>query len=73
MHGDVEKVLADKSKFVFQEKQLGTGDAVMTAKEVLGDKDGATLVVTGDTPLFTTDTFNELFKYHTKKAMQLLF
>lgn len=40
----------------------------MTAKEVLGDKDGATLVVTGDTPLFTTDTFNELFKYHTEKG-----
>ena len=55
--GDVEKVLADKSKFAFQEKQLGTGDAVMTAREELGDKDGATLVVTGDTPLFTTDTF----------------
>ena len=45
--GDVEKVLADKSKFAFQEKQLGTGDAVMTAREELGDKDGATLVVTG--------------------------
>lgn len=65
--GDVEKVLADKSKFAFQEKQLGTGDAVMTAREELGDKDGATLVVTGDTPLFTTDTFNELFKYHAEK------
>ncbi|MCZ3845854.1 bifunctional UDP-N-acetylglucosamine diphosphorylase/glucosamine-1-phosphate N-acetyltransferase GlmU [Lactobacillus crispatus] len=66
--GDVEKVLADKSKFSFQEKQLGTGDAVMTAREELGDKDGATLVVTGDTPLFTTDTFNELFKYHAEKG-----
>lgn len=66
--GDVEKVLADKSKFAFQEKQLGTGDAVITAREELGDKDGATLVVTGDTPLFTTDTFNELFKYHAEKG-----
>lgn len=66
--GDVEKVLADKSKFAFQEKQLGTGDAVMTAREELGDKDGATLVVTGDTPLFTTDTFDELFKYHAEKG-----
>lgn len=66
--GDVEKILADKSKFAFQEKQLGTGDAVMTAREELGDKDGATLVVTGDTPLFTTDTFNELFKYHAEKG-----
>ncbi|ADX69453.1 bifunctional UDP-N-acetylglucosamine diphosphorylase/glucosamine-1-phosphate N-acetyltransferase GlmU [Lactobacillus helveticus] len=66
--GKVEKVLANKSDFAFQEKQVGTGDAVMTAKEALGDKEGATLVVTGDTPLFTTDTFNELFKYHAEKG-----
>ncbi len=66
--GEVEKVLDGKSDFAFQEKQLGTGDAVMTAKEELGDKDGATLVVTGDTPLFTTKTFDELFKYHAEKG-----
>lgn len=66
--GEVEKVLDGKSDFAFQEKQLGTGDAVMTAKEELGDKDGATLVVTGDTPLFTTETFDELFKYHAEKC-----
>lgn len=66
--GEVEKVLDGKSDFAFQEKQLGTGDAVMTAKEELGDKDGATLVVTGDTPLFTTETFDELFRYHAEKG-----
>ena len=66
--GEVEKVLDGKSDFAFQEKQLGTSDAVMTAKEELGDKDGATLVVTGDTPLFTTETFDELFKYHAEKG-----
>ncbi|WP_438450506.1 bifunctional UDP-N-acetylglucosamine diphosphorylase/glucosamine-1-phosphate N-acetyltransferase GlmU [Lactobacillus kitasatonis] len=66
--GEVEKVLDGKSDFAFQETQLGTGDAVMTAKEELGDKDGATLVVTGDTPLFTTETFDELFKYHAEKG-----
>ncbi|TJY03776.1 bifunctional UDP-N-acetylglucosamine diphosphorylase/glucosamine-1-phosphate N-acetyltransferase GlmU [Lactobacillus amylovorus subsp. animalium] len=66
--GEVEKVLDGKSDFAFQEKQLGTGDAVMTVKEELGDKDGATLVVTGDTPLFTTETFDELFKYHAEKG-----
>lgn len=66
--GEVEKVLDGKSDFAFQEKQLDTGDAVMTAKEELGDKDGATLVVTGDTPLFTTETFDELFKYHAEKG-----
>lgn len=66
--GEVEKVLTGKSDFAFQEKQLGTGDAVLTAKEKLADKDGATLVVTGDTPLFTTNTFKNLFAYHAEKG-----
>lgn len=61
---DVEKVLEGKSKFAFQKEQLGTGDAVKTATELLENEDGETLVVTGDTPLFTTETFNNLFKYH---------
>ena len=65
--GKVEKILTGKSDFAFQEKQLGTGDAVLTAKEKLADKDGATLVVTGDTPLFTTNTFKNLFAYHAEK------
>ena len=66
--GKVEKVLSGKSEFAFQEKQLGTGDAVLTTKDILGDKDGATLVITGDTPLFTTETFQNLFAYHAKKG-----
>ena len=66
--GEVEKILTGKSDFAFQEKQLGTGDAVLTAKEKLADKDGATLVVTGDTPLFTTNTFKNLFAYHAEKG-----
>ncbi|KRL90485.1 bifunctional UDP-N-acetylglucosamine diphosphorylase/glucosamine-1-phosphate N-acetyltransferase GlmU [Lactobacillus kalixensis] len=65
---DVEKVLAGKSKFAFQEKQLGTGHAVLTTKDILGNEDGATLVVTGDTPLFTTETFKNLFEYHAEKG-----
>ncbi|MBU3828858.1 MAG: bifunctional UDP-N-acetylglucosamine diphosphorylase/glucosamine-1-phosphate N-acetyltransferase GlmU [Candidatus Lactobacillus pullistercoris] len=65
---DVEKVLAGKSKFAFQEKQLGTGHAVLTAKDLLANKEGATLVVTGDTPLFTTATFENLFAYHNEKG-----
>lgn len=65
---DVEKVLANKSDFAFQEKQLGTGDAVKTAGKLIADQDGETLVVTGDTPLFTSETFNNLFKYHEEKG-----
>lgn len=63
----VKDVLAGKSDFAFQEKQLGTGHAVLTAAPYLEKLEGATLVVTGDTPLFTTDTFENLFKYHEEK------
>lgn len=66
--GDVEKVLANQCSFALQEKQLGTGDAVLAAKAALENEEGATLVVTGDTPLFTSDTFNHLFAYHAQKG-----
>ena len=65
---EVKKVLADKSEFVLQKKQLGTGDAVLTAADELAAEKGATLVITGDTPLFTSQTFQKLFDYHQSKG-----
>lgn len=65
---DVKEVLKGKSDFAFQEKQLGTGHAVLTTKDLLANEDGATLVVTGDTPLFTSTTFANLFEYHAQKG-----
>lgn len=64
----VKEVLQGKSEFALQEKQLGTGDAVKAAAGLLGDKTGMTLVTTGDTPLFTAATFNELYAYHEKSG-----
>ncbi|MBP2057332.1 bifunctional UDP-N-acetylglucosamine pyrophosphorylase/glucosamine-1-phosphate N-acetyltransferase [Lactobacillus colini] len=60
----VKEVLAGKSEFAFQKEQLGTGDAVMAASDLLKDLEGETLVATGDTPLFTSETFNNLFAKH---------
>lgn len=65
---EVKRVLAGKSEFALQEKQLGTGDAVLTAKDQLAGEKGATLVITGDTPLFTSETFQKLFDYHENKG-----
>lgn len=65
---EVKKVLEGKSEFALQAKQLGTGDAVLTAGKELAGKDGATLVITGDTPLFTSETFQKLFDYHQNKG-----
>src|SRR5690625_5072336 len=53
---EVRTQLGDKSQFVTQEEQLGTGHAVQQAEELLKDKQGTTIVVCGDTPLLTEET-----------------
>ncbi|WP_125768239.1 bifunctional UDP-N-acetylglucosamine diphosphorylase/glucosamine-1-phosphate N-acetyltransferase GlmU [Lapidilactobacillus wuchangensis] len=64
----VEDLLGDRSKYAFQEEQLGTGHAVLQAEAQLGDKEGMTLIVNGDTPLLTAKTFEKLFAYHQAKG-----
>lgn len=44
-------------KTCVQEQQLGTGHAVKSAKELLKNFSGTVLVVFGDTPLITKETF----------------
>lgn len=61
---DVKSVLAGKSEFAFQKEQLGTGHAVLATADLLQNLSGYTIVTTGDTPLFTAATFNELFEQH---------
>ncbi|WP_268913900.1 bifunctional UDP-N-acetylglucosamine diphosphorylase/glucosamine-1-phosphate N-acetyltransferase GlmU [Lentilactobacillus sp. SPB1-3] len=63
----VEEELGDRTKYAVQEEQLGTGHAVLQAEDILGDLDGITMVVSGDTPLFTSQTFDNLFDYHQNK------
>ncbi|WP_423363787.1 bifunctional UDP-N-acetylglucosamine diphosphorylase/glucosamine-1-phosphate N-acetyltransferase GlmU [Mycoplasma sp. P36-A1] len=63
----VKDVVLDKSKYVYQTEQLGTGHAVMMAKELLEDVDGITIVICGDTPLISSSTIEQLIKYHVEK------
>lgn len=67
-HGadSVKELLGDKTKYALQAKQLGTGHAVLQAKDLLGDYDGTTLIASGDSPLFTADTFKKLYDEHEK-------
>lgn len=50
--------------FVVQEKQLGTGHAVLQAKELLKDYDGDVMILCGDTPLLKNETLKKLYEYH---------
>jgi bifunctional UDP-N-acetylglucosamine pyrophosphorylase / glucosamine-1-phosphate N-acetyltransferase len=63
-----EKVMeATKSRAVvysLQEKQLGTGHAVMSAEKFLKDKKGIVAVFCGDTPLIKEETVQALLAMH---------
>lgn len=66
---EVQK-LVDGVEFVMQEQQLGTGHALMQARDVLGDKEGTTIVLNGDAPLITKETLQGLIDYHHTHHMQ---
>lgn len=60
----VQQQLGERVSYALQAEQLGTGHAVLQAEELLKDKEGTTLVVCGDTPLLTAETFEQLMKVH---------
>lgn len=60
----IKTILGDRVKYAVQEKQLGTGHAVMQAEVHLKNSDGCVLVLCGDTPLITRKTLVDAVDYH---------
>lgn len=60
-HEVIEQAMEGKTEFALQEPQLGTGHAVMQAKQC-EELQGETLVVNGDCPCLATETFEELYQ-----------
>lgn len=67
----VKEKTGEKYDYYLQEKQLGTGHAVMMAKDFLEDKDGKTMVLCGDAPLISGDIINEFISYYDEKDLDL--
>ncbi|MFP7495432.1 bifunctional UDP-N-acetylglucosamine diphosphorylase/glucosamine-1-phosphate N-acetyltransferase GlmU [Terribacillus saccharophilus] len=69
-HGaeDVKAQLGDVSDYALQEEQLGTGHAVLQAETFLQDKEGVTVVLSGDTPLITGKTIQALLDHHEQQG-----
>ena len=61
-----ETVIAEFSEYNFavQAEQLGTGHAVMCAKDYLKDYDGDVLICYGDMPLLSRETYTALAETH---------
>ena len=55
--------------YVYQHKQLGTAHAVLQTKPHLLDFQGMVLVLSGDVPLITESTIQELIDYHTRQKV----
>ena len=61
---EILKVVGEDADYVVQTEQLGTGHAVLQAKDKLEDYDGDVMVLCGDTPLLREETLEELYKFH---------
>ncbi len=60
----IQNQLGTSVQYAVQEEQLGTAHAVKMSEEQLGDKEGTTLIITGDTPLITEQTLDYLLEHH---------
>ena len=64
----VRETLKDSVEYVVQTEQLGTGHAVIQARESLQDFDGTIMVLCGDTPLLTGATLINLAQEHLRMS-----
>lgn len=60
----VEEFGAELFEFPVQQKQLGTGDAVNSAREMLAAHSGRLLVLSGDVPMISAQTLRDLVAKH---------
>src|SRR5574337_746532 len=61
-----EELAGEAIEFVCQPEQHGTAHALLQAREALAGFDGDLLVVSGDTPLLTSPTLDDLLRSHRK-------
>ena len=64
----VKGALGSSVEYALQAEQLGTGHAVMQAKPLLGDEEGVTVVICGDTPLVRTETVEAMIALHVQQG-----
>lgn len=66
-----EAVVKNDSEVVWQREQKGTGHAIMQVAPFLEGKDATTLIVSGDTPLITSNTLQTLVDTHQQGSFDL--
>lgn len=60
----LDEINSETAVFVTQEQQLGTGDAVNSAREKLAERDSTLLILSGDVPMIRAETLAALIQQH---------
>jgi len=60
----LKEIGEDHAEFPVQKEQLGTGDAVNSAREFLENEDSTLLVLSGDVPMIKPETLEKLVEQH---------
>jgi bifunctional UDP-N-acetylglucosamine pyrophosphorylase/glucosamine-1-phosphate N-acetyltransferase len=60
----IQEILGDRVKYAIQTEQLGTGHAVLAAKELLQGKEGITFILPGDMPLMEYPLMDKIMRAH---------
>jgi bifunctional UDP-N-acetylglucosamine pyrophosphorylase/glucosamine-1-phosphate N-acetyltransferase len=69
--GEFERTLGAAVTLAVQERPLGTGDAVRSARAALAGFDGDVLVLAGDTPLLQSELLDEFVAEHRRQGSAL--
>ncbi len=67
----VKNVVGQDYNYVEQTEQLGTGHAVMCAKDAISNKFDNVLVLYGDMPFISIQTINDIINKHSEKMADL--
>jgi len=63
----IKKVLEDSCEYVYQERRLGTGDALRRVAPLISDFKGELLVLPGDAPFITSSVLEQLVMHHRER------
>lgn len=67
----IQELLGDRVKYAIQTEQLGTGHAVLAAKELLQGKEGITFILPGDMPLMEYPLMDKIMRAHSEMGNDL--
>ncbi len=67
----LEDLLGDRVAYAYQEEQLGTGHAALSAAEVLEGKEGTTIILLGDMPLIDEEIIDGILATHERMENDL--